>query len=73
MKTQIDEKYCKGCSLCLAVCKPQALFEGARRRNAAGYIIPAYDDEKCTLCGNCEWTCPEFAITVDTSTRNKRK
>lgn len=72
MKTSIDETYCKGCSLCIAVCKPNALDEGTQR-NAGGYIVPAYNGDKCILCGNCEWTCPEMCITVDMSARKKRK
>ena len=59
----IDEAYCKGCELCLVVCKTQALGVGAAR-NAKGYRLPAYNGDACVACGSCEWICPELAITV---------
>ena len=59
----INKVYCKGCDLCIAVCKPAALSKGTER-NAKGYIVPKHDPEPCIACGNCELTCPEMAITV---------
>ena len=72
MTITIDETYCKGCSLCIAACGPQALDKGTRR-NATGYVVPELKAEKCVACGNCEWTCPEMAITVTRPERNKGK
>ena len=59
----IDKVYCKGCNLCVAVCKPGSLSKGSER-NAKGYMMPAYEPEGCIACGNCELTCPEMAITL---------
>lgn len=63
MSVIIDDLYCKGCELCLVVCKPQALSTGTRR-NAKGYLMPDVDQDACIACGNCEITCPEMAVTV---------
>ena len=59
----IDKIYCKGCNLCIAVCKPGALSQGSER-NAKGYIVPDHNQELCVACTNCEVTCPEMSITV---------
>jgi len=60
----IDEQFCKGCNLCLAVC-PRKVFSGSNKRSRAGYSIPqATDAEKCSVCFLCEMTCPDLAITV---------
>jgi len=59
----IDKVYCKGCDLCIAVCKPAALFKGSER-NAKGYMVPNHNPDLCAACGNCELTCPEMAITL---------
>lgn len=69
MSVVIDKEYCKGCNLCIAVCKPGALSEGGER-NAKSYLVPDHDPEKCVACGTCEITCPEMAITV---TKEKEK
>lgn len=59
----IDKIYCKGCNLCIAVCKPSALSKGSER-NARGYVVPDHDPEACVACLSCEVTCPELSITV---------
>jgi 2-oxoglutarate ferredoxin oxidoreductase subunit delta len=60
----IDDVWCKGCELCIAVCKGKALTRGTRR-NAKGYVTPRWEGESCTSCLACEITCPELAITVE--------
>lgn len=64
MAVIIDAVFCKGCELCLVVCKPQALSIGAER-NAKGYLTPSINAEACIACRNCEIICPEMAITVE--------
>lgn len=63
MSLTIDKDYCKGCTICVVVCKPGALSPGTER-NAKSYLVPAHDPELCVACGNCAVTCPELAITV---------
>ncbi len=64
MSVTIDTVFCKGCELCLVVCKPEALRQGTER-NAKGYLTPVVDQETCVSCESCALVCPEMAITVE--------
>lgn len=54
----IDEKKCRGCTLCAQKCPVDAI-KGVRK--APHYIIA----EKCISCGNCLTVCPFDAVNVD--------
>jgi 2-oxoglutarate ferredoxin oxidoreductase subunit delta len=61
----VDQKYCKGCLICVDVCPTGALGESGGI-NAKGYITPVEKDMKqCKACGLCELMCPDFAIAVE--------
>ena len=61
----VDERYCKGCSICVEVCPTKAL-ESAREINSKGYLIPIERDMgRCKACGLCELMCPDFAIAIE--------
>ena len=61
----IDERYCKGCLICVDVCPHKALAS-APEINAKVYILPIEEDMKqCKGCGICESMCPDFAIAVE--------
>ena len=63
-RIEIDNDFCKGCHLCIAVC-PQEVLKVSAERNAKGYLLPcAPRVEDCTGCLQCEMTCPDLAITV---------
>lgn len=65
MSIYIDEKICKGCSLCVNIC-PNDVFQMRSRVNDKGYVIPeAVNETKCTKCTLCELTCPDLAIFVE--------
>jgi len=53
----IRREWCKGCELCVEVCKPRVLeMEG---------IYPVVVDlDACTGCRLCEILCPDFAIKI---------
>jgi 2-oxoglutarate ferredoxin oxidoreductase subunit delta len=59
-KFQVDilPKYCKGCGICISVCPKEVLVAGKD-----GKVTAAYPDQ-CIGCMNCEYHCPDFAITV---------
>jgi 2-oxoglutarate ferredoxin oxidoreductase subunit delta len=60
----IDDKRCKGCAICVAVCPKQCLAI-AEAFNQAGYYYPAMKNAgDCTGCGACAKLCPDFAVTV---------
>lgn len=61
----IDEKFCKGCALCTAICPKGILELDADVITAKGYH-PAVciDEDACIGCANCALVCPDIAITV---------
>jgi 2-oxoglutarate ferredoxin oxidoreductase subunit delta len=60
----IDDQYCKGCCLCIAVCPRKVLSRGDRR-SRAGYAMPQITHlQECISCMLCEMTCPDMALTV---------
>ncbi len=61
----IEERYCKGCLICVDVCPTKAL-KASQEINSKGYILPREDDmERCKACGLCELMCPDFAIAIE--------
>ncbi|MBF0531395.1 MAG: 4Fe-4S binding protein [Deltaproteobacteria bacterium] len=56
----LNEKYCKGCLICLEVC-PKGAIKSSGRINLKGYVLPEEDDmNRCTNCGMCVTVCPDF-------------
>lgn len=61
----IDQKYCKGCCLCISQCESDVLTT-SKNRNAKGYLATeASDPANCIGCMRCELICPDMAITVE--------
>ncbi len=61
---RIDERFCKGCALCVEVC-PGKVFAKGEKRSRAGYAMPdVVAVENCAVCLLCEMTCPDLALTV---------
>lgn len=62
----VDERYCKGCSLCIDVCPKECIELDPDKLTAKGYHPARMTDEKlCTGCTNCALICPDIAITVE--------
>lgn len=59
-KIQIDEEWCKGCGICIAVC-PAKILELNDRMKAS---VKENSEELCKECGLCELYCPDFAIVI---------
>jgi 2-oxoglutarate ferredoxin oxidoreductase subunit delta len=71
-KLHVDQKYCKGCGICIEFCPAKALKQ-SRQLNARGYFPPEGGDmEKCNQCGLCSLLCPDFAIVVSDGIEQKR-
>jgi len=65
MRITIDEKWCKGCGLCIAACKRQVLAFGDNY-NTSGYRLPeAVNAIHCTGCRMCEYMCPDLCVSLD--------
>jgi 2-oxoglutarate ferredoxin oxidoreductase subunit delta len=56
-KVDINENWCKGCLLCVALCPKKVL---AMKKNKANVVDP----DACIGCQLCEIYCPDFAISV---------
>lgn len=60
----IDDRYCKGCHICLEVCSQKVFLQG-EWPNRSGYRIPRVSNpEACSGCRLCEMACPDLALTV---------
>jgi len=64
IEIRIRKERCKGCGICVAVCKT-AVLEFTEELNSAGHQLPGIaSPEKCVNCGLCEMLCPDFAIRI---------
>lgn len=62
-KIKLTTEWCKGCYLCVANCKPQALSI-SDEVNAKGVKVIQVDQEKCVQCGACYAMCPDRVIEI---------
>jgi 2-oxoglutarate ferredoxin oxidoreductase subunit delta len=66
-KIDIYKAWCKACGICVAFCPT-----GVLAKDEAGYPY-VKDIDKCINCGWCEIRCPDFAITVESKAKDKKK
>ena len=79
--SELNLKYCTGCSACAAVCAQSAITMQADRE---GFLKPQIDMDKCIMCGVCVRKCPQlhpvrpnhavpvcYAVMADEATRMK--
>ena len=64
LKLFIEERYCKGCGICVEFC-PAKVLKISKKMNPRGYFPPEGENmEKCKKCNMCSLLCPDFAIVV---------
>ena len=61
---EIDDEYCKGCSLCVSACPQDVLALDENELTLRGYHPVRLIDEGCTGCALCAIMCPEAALDV---------
>jgi 2-oxoglutarate ferredoxin oxidoreductase subunit delta len=54
---EINEKWCKGCGICVALCPKKVLALKNEK-------VAVVNEEACIKCRLCEYRCPDFAIFV---------
>ncbi len=67
------EERCKGCLLCTTVC-PKSIITKAERFNAQGYQVVEVQESRtddCTGCASCGLICPDVAIRVFKTRKQK--
>jgi 2-oxoglutarate ferredoxin oxidoreductase subunit delta len=63
-KIEINQKWCKGCYICLETC-PKKVFEKSAEVSEKGFFpVIVARPEDCTSCLQCEMFCPDLAINV---------
>lgn len=62
----VDDRYCKGCGLCVIACPEHIIELDTERMTQKGYH-PAkmIEGGRCTACRSCALMCPDVAITVE--------
>ena len=65
MALAINQKYCKGCGICVAFCPKKVLALDEK-----GKVCVAAP-EKCIACGLCELRCPDFAVKLTKTAAKK--
>jgi 2-oxoglutarate ferredoxin oxidoreductase subunit delta len=60
----IDRDLCKGCDICVKVCKPEGLRLVDAPDKWEGAVVEMKDPELCNFCRLCELQCPDFAIRI---------
>lgn len=61
---EVNERYCKGCGLCIGACPQDVIKLDSDHLTAKGYHPAMLFMEGCTGCAICAIICPEAAITV---------
>lgn len=56
-KLQINEQWCKGCGICVALCPKSVLSLKMTK-------VQVDKESSCIQCGMCEKLCPDYAISI---------
>lgn len=65
VKIKIDSRKCKGCELCMWVCK-RDVIKMSQKMNAMSYrFAEPINKENCTGCANCAIICPDVCIKIE--------
>jgi 2-oxoglutarate ferredoxin oxidoreductase subunit delta len=63
---EVNERYCKGCELCVEACPQNVLIIDMEHLTPKGYhpVMLNEVEKSCTGCAICALVCPEAALTV---------
>jgi 2-oxoglutarate ferredoxin oxidoreductase subunit delta len=63
-KVFIDKARCKGCGLCVSVCRRLALKMSSTFNARGHHYAEAQDGKPCSGCKQCVDMCPDAAIEI---------
>lgn len=61
---KINSEYCKGCNLCVLVCKKGVLEIGSESNKKGYRYVVQGKGKECIGCKSCSVMCPEGAIEI---------
>jgi 2-oxoglutarate ferredoxin oxidoreductase subunit delta len=61
---EVDERYCKGCGLCVAYCERGVLGQATAPNLRGVYAACVVDGKLCGGCRRCTTVCPEGALKL---------
>ena len=65
-RVSFDQKYCKGCGLCISVCQKKIIALDLSKVNSKGYNPANVENmDECIGCASCAMMCPDAVITVE--------
>ena len=63
-RVRILVKFCKGCGLCVSVCRKGCIEMSDVLSESGVTPVVVKDESKCTACCNCATICPDAAIEI---------
>ena len=63
-RVDLDESLCKGCGICVDVCRAKVFDVGGGLSPRGLPVVIAARPKDCTGCLQCEYLCPDMAIAV---------
>lgn len=60
----VNEDRCKACDMCVRVCPSGVLAMKLDPESVLGAMVSVEYADSCIGCGDCELSCPDFAIFV---------
>jgi len=61
---EVDAGLCKGCGLCVSVCRQHALELSPTPNRRGVYVVRRLEGVKCCVCRHCVVMCPEAAVQL---------
>ncbi len=68
----IDPEMCKACELCISVCPKDCIVQSDTLNRYGVYPMRMREGAECTGCAMCATMCPDAAIEVYRSAREKQ-
>ena len=70
-RIEIAAELCKACELCVAACPKECIVHSDTLNAYGVYPMRMRDDAECIACAQCALMCPDAAIEVYRTTREK--